>query len=117
MKKCFVFGTIDGVLKEVALRRWQLAVKLVARLSVIALGLISPSGRVPHDGRIKRRLSKNRAILSGSALALLVRREVVTRSSTVQRDAGYRGWGMSPLQRDLYPIPAKPQGMTCNRPT
>ncbi len=52
---------MDGVLKEVALPPVQLAVKIVARLKVMAR-LDIAERRVPQDGRIKMRLSKNRAI-------------------------------------------------------
>src|SRR5579871_6268011 len=52
---------IDGVLKEVALPPVQLAVKIVARLKVMSR-LDIAERRVPQDGRIKMRLSKNRAI-------------------------------------------------------
>src|SRR5271170_3391819 len=52
---------LDGVLKEVATPPVQLAVKIVARLKVMAR-LDIAERRVPQDGRIKMRLSKNRAI-------------------------------------------------------
>ncbi len=52
---------IDGVLKEVALPPVQLAIKIVARLKVMSR-LDIAERRVPQDGRIKMRLSKNRAI-------------------------------------------------------
>src|SRR3984893_18432848 len=52
---------LDGVLKEVALPPVQLAIKIVARLKVMAR-LDIAERRVPQDGRIKMRLSKNRAI-------------------------------------------------------
>ena len=52
---------MDGVLKEVAVPPVQLAVKIVARLKVMSR-LDIAERRVPQDGRIKMRLSKNRAI-------------------------------------------------------
>ncbi len=51
----------DGILKEVALPPVQLAGKVSARLKVMAR-LDIAERRVPQDGRIKMRLSKNRAI-------------------------------------------------------
>ena len=48
---------LDGVLKEVALPPVQLAIKIVARLKVMAR-LDIAERRVPQDGRIKMRLSK-----------------------------------------------------------
>src|SRR5688572_26362635 len=52
---------LDGVLKEVAMPPVQLAVKIAARLKVMSR-LDIAERRVPQDGRIKMRLSKNRAI-------------------------------------------------------
>jgi type IV pilus assembly protein PilB len=92
---------IDGVLKEVALPPVQLAVKIVAR-------------RVPQDGRIKMRLSKNRAIdFRVSTCPTLFGEKVVTRildpSSAM---LGIDALGYEKLQRDTYlRYLAKPQGM------
>ena len=52
---------MDGVLKEMAQPPVQLAQKLSARLKVMAR-LDIAERRVPQDGRIKMKLSKNRAI-------------------------------------------------------
>ena len=52
---------LDGVLKEVAMPPVQLATKIAARLKVMSR-LDIAERRVPQDGRIKMRLSKNRAI-------------------------------------------------------
>ena len=52
---------MDGVLKEVAQPPVQLAGKIAARLKVMSR-LDIAERRVPQDGRIKMRLSKNRAI-------------------------------------------------------
>src|SRR5260370_18487910 len=61
-EKMFQIRTrLDGVLKEVALPPVQLAVKIVARLKAMAR-LDIAERRVPQDGRIKMRLSKNRSI-------------------------------------------------------
>jgi type IV pilus assembly protein PilB len=51
----------DGILTEIARPPVQLAVKVVARLKVMAR-LDIAERRIPQDGRIKMRLSKNRAI-------------------------------------------------------
>lgn len=52
---------IDGVLKQVATPPLALASKVVARLKVMSR-LDIAERRLPQDGRIKMRLSKNRAI-------------------------------------------------------
>src|SRR3984885_10114103 len=52
---------MDGVLKEIAQPPLQLAPKLGARLKVMSRMDIAER-RVPQDGRIKMKLSKNRAI-------------------------------------------------------
>ena len=52
---------MDGVLKEIAQPPVQLAGKLSARLKVMSR-LDIAERRVPQDGRIKMKLSKNRAI-------------------------------------------------------
>ena len=52
---------IDGVLREIAQPPVQLATKLAARLKVMSR-LDIAERRVPQDGRIKMRLSKNRSI-------------------------------------------------------
>ncbi|MGH8130871.1 MAG: ATPase, T2SS/T4P/T4SS family, partial [Steroidobacteraceae bacterium] len=51
---------IDGVLREIAQPPVQLATKLAARLKVMSR-LDIAERRVPQDGRIKMRLSKNRS--------------------------------------------------------
>src|SRR5258705_10907028 len=104
---------LDGVLKEVALPPVQLAVKIVARLKVMAR-LDIAERRVPQDGRIKMRLSKNRAIdFRVSTCPTLFGEKVVTRildpSSAM---LGIDALGYEPLQRELYlKYLAKPQGM------
>src|SRR5262245_35672001 len=52
---------LDGYLKEIANPPVQLAVKLAARIKVMSR-LDIAERRVPQDGRIKMRISKNRAI-------------------------------------------------------
>ena len=104
---------LDGVLKEVALPPVQLAVKIVARLKVMAR-LDIAERRVPQDGRIKMRLSKNRAIdFRVSTCPTLFGEKVATRildpSSAM---LGIDALGYEPVQRDTYlRYLAKPQGM------
>jgi len=104
---------LDGVLKEVALPPVQLAIKIVARLKVMAR-LDIAERRVPQDGRIKMRLSKNRAIdFRVSTCPTLFGEKVVTRildpSSAM---LGIDALGYEPTQRETYlRYLAKPQGM------
>jgi len=104
---------LDGVLKEVALPPVQLAVKIVARLKVMAR-LDIAERRVPQDGRIKMRLSKSRAIdFRVSTCPTLFGEKVVTRildpSSAM---LGIDALGYEPVQRETYlRYLAKPQGM------
>src|SRR6204780_1543556 len=104
---------LDGVLKEGALPPVQLAVKIVPRLKGMAR-LDIAERRVPQDGRIKMRLSKNRAIdFRVSTCPTLFGEKVVTRildpSSAM---LGIDALGYEPLQRELYlKYLAKPQGM------
>ena len=104
---------LDGVLKEVALPPVQLAVKIVARLKVMAR-LDIAERRVPQDGRIKMRLSKNRAIdFRVSTCPSLFGEKVVTRildpSSAM---LGIDALGYEPAQREIYlRYLGKPQGM------
>ncbi len=95
---------LDGVLKEVALPPVQLAVKIVARLKVMAR-LDIAERRVPQDGRIKMRLSKNRAIdFRVSTCPTLFGEKVVTRildpSSAM---LGIDALGYEPVQRETVP--------------
>src|SRR5580658_4599881 len=104
---------LDGVLKEVAVPPVQLAVKIVARLKVMAR-LDIAERRVPQDGRIKMRLSKNCAIdFRVSTCPTLFGEKVVSRildpSSAM---LGIDALGYEQLQRDTYlRYLAKPQGM------
>ncbi|MBS0612454.1 MAG: type IV-A pilus assembly ATPase PilB, partial [Proteobacteria bacterium] len=104
---------LDGVLKEVALPPAQLATKIIARLKVMSR-LDIAERRVPQDGRIKMRLSKNRAIdFRVSTCPTLFGEKVVTRildpSSAM---LGIDALGYEPFQRELYlKTLAKPQGM------
>jgi type IV pilus assembly protein PilB len=104
---------LDGVLKEVALPPVQLATKIIARLKVMSR-LDIAERRVPQDGRIKMRLSKNRAIdFRVSTCPTLFGEKIVTRildpSSAM---LGIDALGYETFQRELYlKYLAKPQGM------
>src|SRR5271169_639002 len=104
---------LDGVLKEVALPPVQLAVKIVARLKVMAR-LDIAERRVPQDGRIKMRLSKNRAIdFRVSTCPTLFGEKIVLRIlDPAQAMLGIDSLGYEPFQKELYlKYLAKPQGM------
>ena len=104
---------IDGVLREIAQPPVQLATKLAARLKVMSR-LDIAERRVPQDGRIKMRLSKNRSIdFRVSSCPTLFGEKIVLRildASTAMM--GIDALGYEPFQKDLYlKVLAKPQGM------
>ncbi len=103
----------DGVLKEVASPPVQLAIKVTARIKVMSR-LDIAERRVPQDGRMKMRLSKNRAIdFRVNTCPTLFGEKVVMRildpaSATLGIDA----LGYERQQKDLYMNAlAKPYGM------
>jgi type IV pilus assembly protein PilB len=104
---------LDGVLKEVANPPVQLAIKLAARLKVMSR-LDIAERRVPQDGRIKMRISKNRAIdFRLSTCPTLFGEKIVMRildssSATLGIDA----LGYEAFQKHLYlETLARPHGM------
>ena len=104
---------LDGVLKEVAAPPVQLAIKLAARLKVMAR-LDIAERRVPQDGRIKMKISKNRAIdFRVSTCPTIFGEKVVMRildSSSAM--LGIDSLGYEPFQRQLYlDALARPHGM------
>ena len=104
---------LDGVLKEVASPPVQLAVKLAARLKVMSRMDIAER-RVPQDGRIKMKISKNRAIdFRVSTCPTLFGEKVVMRildSSSAM--LGIDSLGYEPFQKQLYlDALARPHGM------
>jgi len=104
---------MDGVLKEIAQPPVQLAGKLSARLKVMAR-LDIAERRVPQDGRIKMKLSKNRAIdFRVSTCPTLFGEKIVMRIlDPSQAMLGIDSLGYEPFQRELYlKTLAKPQGM------
>jgi type IV pilus assembly protein PilB len=104
---------LDGYLKELASPPVQLAVKLAARLKVMAR-LDIAERRVPQDGRIKMRISKNRAIdFRVSTCPTLFGEKIVCRildpSSAM---LGIDALGYEPMQKELYlKALAQPHGM------
>jgi type IV pilus assembly protein PilB len=104
---------MDGVLKEIAQPPVQLAGKLSARLKVMSR-LDIAERRVPQDGRIKMKLSKNRAIdFRVSTCPTLFGEKIVMRIlDPSQAMLGIDSLGYEPFQRQLYErFLAKPQGM------
>ncbi|MFZ0009298.1 MAG: type IV-A pilus assembly ATPase PilB [Steroidobacteraceae bacterium] len=104
---------MDGVLKEIAQPPVQLAQKLSARLKVMSR-LDIAERRVPQDGRIKMKLSKNRAIdFRVSTCPTLFGEKIVLRIlDPAQAMLGIDSLGYEPFQKDLYTrFLAKPQGM------
>ena len=104
---------VDGVLREVAQPPVQLATKLAARLKVMSR-LDIAERRVPQDGRIKMRLSKNRSIdFRVSSCPTQFGQKIVLRildASTAMM--GIDALGYEPFQKDLYmKTLARPQGM------
>lgn len=104
---------IDGQLKELANPPVQLAVKLAARIKVMSR-LDIAERRVPQDGRIKMRISKNRAIdFRVSTCPTLFGEKIVARildpSSAM---LGIDALGYESFQKDLYmKALAAPHGM------
>jgi len=104
---------MDGVLKEIAQPPVQLAPKLSARLKVMSR-LDIAERRVPQDGRIKMKLSKNRAIdFRVSTCPTLFGEKIVLRIlDPAQAMLGIDSLGYEPFQKELYSkYLAKPQGM------
>jgi type IV pilus assembly protein PilB len=104
---------MDGVLKEIAQPPVQLAQKLSARLKVMSR-LDIAERRVPQDGRIKMKLSKNRAIdFRVSTCPTLFGEKIVLRIlDPAQAMLGIDSLGYEPFQKDLYMnFLGKPQGM------
>jgi len=94
---------LDGYLKEIASPPVQLAVKIAARIKVMSR-LDIAERRVPQDGRIKMRISKNRAIdFRVSTCPTLFGEKIVARildpSSAM---LGIDALGYEPAQKELY---------------
>ena len=104
---------VDGVMQKISNPPVQLAGKIAARLKVMSQMDISER-RIPQDGRIKLKISKNKAIdFRVSCLPTLFGEKLVLRildpSSAM---LGIEALGYEPDQKDLF-LEAlhKPQGM------
>ena len=104
---------VDGVMQKMANPPVQLATKIAARLKVMSQMDISER-RVPQDGRIKLKLSKNKAIdFRVNSLPTLFGEKIVLRildpSSAM---LGIEALGYEPDQKEMF-LEAlnKPQGM------
>lgn len=104
---------VDGVMREVARPPVQLANRLAARLKVMSQMDISEK-RAPQDGRIKLKISKNKAIdFRVNSLPTLFGEKLVLRildpSSAM---LGIDALGYEPEQKELFmQALEKPQGM------
>lgn len=104
---------VDGVMREVAKPPVQIATRLAARLKVMSQMDISEK-RVPQDGRIKLKISKNKAIdFRVNSLPTLFGEKLVLRildpSSAM---LGIDALGYEPDQKALFMAALdKPQGM------
>lgn len=103
----------DGILHEVAKPPIQLAGRIAARLKVMA-GLDISERRKPQDGRIKLRISKNRAIdFRVNTLPTLWGEKIVMRIlDPASAQMGIDALGYEPEQKELYlEALRQPQGM------
>ena len=104
---------LDGVLKQVASPPLALSNKVTARLKVMSR-LDIAERRVPQDGRIKLRLSKNRAIdfRVNSCPTLFGEKVVLRILDPTTTKLGIEVLGYEDFQRKLYlDALAKPYGM------
>jgi type IV pilus assembly protein PilB len=104
---------LDGILTQVAAPPIALANKVTARLKVMSRMDIAER-RVPQDGRIKMKLSKNRAIdFRVNTCPTLFGEKVVLRIlDPSSAKLGIDALGYEPHQKDLYmEALAKPHGM------
>ena len=94
---------LDGILTEIALPPVALSQKVAARLKVMAR-LDIAERRVPQDGRIKMKLSKNRSIdFRVSTCPTLFGEKVVLRIlDPTSAQLGIDALGYEPFQKDLY---------------
>ncbi|WP_299178006.1 type IV-A pilus assembly ATPase PilB [uncultured Neptuniibacter sp.] len=104
---------IDGILQEIAKPPSNLASRLSARLKVMSQMDISER-RVPQDGRIKMKISKNRAIdFRVNTLPTLWGEKIVLRIlDPSSAKMGVEALGFTEHQKDLYLNTLhRPQGM------
>ncbi|WP_196138491.1 type IV-A pilus assembly ATPase PilB [Aliikangiella sp. G2MR2-5] len=104
---------VDGILTEVAAPPINLSTRIAARLKVMSRLDISEK-RQPQDGRIKLKLSKNKAIdFRVSTLPTLFGEKIVMRIlDPTSAQLGIDVLGYEPEQKDLFMEAIhKPQGM------
>ncbi|WP_129138642.1 type IV-A pilus assembly ATPase PilB [Halomonas coralii] len=104
---------IDGVLLEVARPPFNMRTRIAARLKVMAKLDISER-RLPQDGAIKLRLSKNRSIdFRVNSLPTVYGEKIVLRLlDPASAKLGIDVLGFTPKQKAIYErILAQPQGM------
>ncbi|MCP4598125.1 type IV-A pilus assembly ATPase PilB [Neptuniibacter sp.] len=104
---------IDGILQEIAKPPSNLASRLSARLKVMSQMDISER-RIPQDGRIKMKISKNRAIdFRVNTLPTLWGEKIVLRIlDPSSAKMGVEALGFEEFQKELYLSTLhKPQGM------
>lgn len=104
---------IDGILQEIARPPNNLSSRLSARLKVMSQMDISEK-RMPQDGRIKMRISKNRAIdFRVNTLPTLWGEKIVLRIlDPSSAKMGVDALGFNPVQKDRYmEVLHRPQGM------
>ncbi len=104
---------MDGVLKELARPPVALSAKVAARIKVMSR-LDIAERRVPQDGRIKMKLSKNRAIdFRVSTCPTLFGEKIVLRLlDSSNAKLGIDALGYEEFQKDLYlSALSKPYGM------
>ncbi|MFQ5754982.1 MAG: type IV-A pilus assembly ATPase PilB [Acidiferrobacterales bacterium] len=103
----------DGVLHEVASPPLALAGRIAARLKILSR-LDIAERRVPQDGRIKMRISRNRAIdFRVSTLPTLYGEKIVLRIlDPTSATLGVEKLGFEEYQKDMFlDAIARPQGM------
>lgn len=103
----------DGILHEVAKPPVQLGVRIAARLKVMS-AMDMAERRKPQDGRIKMKISKNKAIdFRVNTLPTLWGEKVVLRILDAESaKLGIDALGYEDEQKDMYMTAlAKPQGM------
>jgi type IV pilus assembly protein PilB len=108
-----VRSRLDGVLKEITKPPIALAIKVTARIKVMARMDIAER-RIPQDGRIKLKLSANRAIdFRVNTLPTLYGEKVVMRIlDPGQAKLGIDALGYEDFQKQLYlDALSKPYGM------
>lgn len=102
-RSCRVRFRIDGILREVAAPPLALATRIAARIKILSK-LDIAERRLPQDGRIKMRISKNRAIdFRVSTLPTLYGEKVVLRIlDPTSATFGVEKLGFEPDQKDLF---------------